>query len=236
LVDDEMANLHIDSEHPQPADGCKEVIMARISRREMIAAVGTAPLVAAAVAAADVPDQVVVRKAARQDGQPDQEREATTAQNVLVVAHPLQTEKFNKLANDSRTRTEYLKSVTEVTRYLAKDAYARAAFLESADASLLTMLYNANRKTLEPVLGKLDGRTLEGRLSKIVHGAELFVGASGTDRSHYHTFEGEDAVMVMSSDSSSSSSGGSCSGCDVGGTLLGCCIIHFWGWTSGGCC
>jgi hypothetical protein len=204
--------------------------MARINRREMMATLGTVPVaVAASANAAAAPPAQVGKNAIPFDGQ-----DFRKTRDILVAAHPLEAEKFQRLS-DPRTRDEYLKAVSQVVQYLSTDAYARAAFLESADAATLTLLYNANAARLEPLLGKIDGRTREGRLAKVVHAAELFAGASGTDRSHFTTGEGGNRTQDMAElvDSSSSSS---CSGCDVGGLLLGCCIIHFWGWTSGGCC
>lgn len=204
--------------------------MARINRRQMMATLGTVPVAAAvSVAGVDASPAQTGRNAIPFDGQ-----DFRKTGDILVAAHPLEAEKFNRLS-DPRTRNEYLKSVSQVVHYLSTDSYARAAFLESADAATLTLLYNANASRLEPVLGKIDGRTREGRLAKIVHAAELFAGASGTDRSHFNVGDRAGSGMTEAELASSSSSS-SCSGCDVGGTLLGCCIIHFWGWTSGGCC
>jgi hypothetical protein len=188
--------------------------MANMKRRKVLAAMGTLPLAEPLLAAG-----TTVPK--------------TTAE-MQVAAHPLSANKFDYLRNDARARTEYLQAVREVKDYLLSDPAARAAFLESCDPMMLTMLYNANRATLEPVVGAHDGRTKDGRLMKIIHAAELFEGASGTDNAGLGT-TGEE-LQIYASSSSSSSSSSSCSGCDIGGTLLGCCIIHFWGWTSGGSC
>lgn len=203
--------------------------MARINRREMMATLGTVPVAVAATANAAVAPGQAGKNAIPFDGQ-----DFRKTRDILVAAHPLEPEKFKRLS-DPRTRNEYLKAVSQVVQYLSTDAYARAAFLESADAATLTLLYNANASRLEPLFGKIDGRTREGRLAKIVHAAELFAGASGTDRSHFSTGDATNSPQ-LAAELESSSSSSSCSGCDVGGTLLGCCIIHFWGWTSGGCC
>lgn len=188
--------------------------MANMKRRKVLAALGTLPLAEHVLGApvATVPPR--------------------TATEMQVAEHPLDTQKYDYLRTDVKAQQEYLQAAKEVRDYLLRDAEARAAFLSSCDPVLLTLLYNENRTAVESLVGANDGRTREGRLMKIIHAAELFKGASGTDSAAF----GRNAEELQIYASSSSSSSSSCSGCDVGGSLLGCCIIHFWGWTSGGAC
>ncbi|MEJ2694874.1 MAG: hypothetical protein P8166_18125 [Candidatus Thiodiazotropha sp.] len=151
----------------------------------------------------------------------------------ILAAFPLHQNKFKMLCEDERARKEYLAAVDEVADYLMEDTAALAEFLQNTDTVSMTLVYNENRDTLEPVIGRLDGRKKRDRVVKLLHAAEMFDNAPGRDQAMFGV--GAEELELYSSSSSSGSS--ACSSCDAGGSsLLGCCIIHFWGWTHSGSC
>lgn len=153
--------------------------------------------------------------------------DATTINEIVdkvIDLHPVRHEQLDFLIANPETKLEFTKALRDVANYLAQDVEARAQFLEGADAVTLRNLFRGNADDFSPLIGDIDSTTLEGRLLEMLVAAELTEGAAGTDRA---ALIGEGAVLDSSS---------SCSGCNPGGSLLGCCIIHFWGWTSGGAC
>ena len=149
-------------------------------------------------------------------------------QSSAVRDYTLAFNKLKLLTEDAKSRTQYLAMVDEVVGAMVKDGHIAAQVVTNTDSVLMVNLFNANRKRLEAVVGKVDGRTTEGRYRKIIHATELFEDVSGFDSAGLlHGAEEFGATAELSSSSSS------CSGCDAGGSsFLGCCIIHFWGWSA----
>lgn len=135
--------------------------------------------------------------------------------------YPLDVGKLDALRNDKAMREDYLAAVNETVEALMEDPELQIKFMENCDPALLISLYKENKPDLEPVIGAHDVTTRQGRLSVILHGGELFHNVAGVDYAPY----GDDVDPQWS-----------VTGCS--GTVNGCCITHFWGWSSGdgGCC
>ncbi len=150
----------------------------------------------------------------------------------------LNASKFKHIAENPKACMEYVTAVEEVVKAMVSDAKFGSAVLEGVDSVMLINLFNENRGVLEPVLGRMDGRTVEGRYRKILHASELFENVSGFDRVGYES--GSEEAIVFSSGVQSSAtpaSSSSSSSCAPGGaTNYGCCVFHYWGWICGGSC
>jgi hypothetical protein len=166
-----------------------------------------------------------------------------------LYPYSLNLARVNQLLATKETDTgprQYLKLVDQVAQKLVADPALASTILSSVDGVMLVNLFNMNRETLEPLVGRLDGRTREGRIRKILHASEFFREVAGFDRSgllegteEYSTIRllscnPEGVVHPDSSSSSSSSSGSTCGSCKPSSSwFLGCCIIHDWNWTAG---
>jgi hypothetical protein len=110
---------------------------------------------------------------------------------------------------------------------MIKDPELRMSFLENTEGTLLVRIWNENKDILEPVLGHIDGRNLEGRLKKMVHVSELFDGVSGLDGVYMgEGDEGNSAQLSIWCPS--------CPAC-FWATHIGCCVTHYWGWSGNSC-
>ena len=134
---------------------------------------------------------------------------------------PLDEGKLDALRNDDVVRSDYMAAVNETVQALLDDPELHIKFMECCDAVLLLKLFNENKAELEPVIGSFDVSTRDGRLAAILHSGELFHNVAGVDYAPY----GNEVDPQWSID-----------GCS--GTVNGCCITHFWGWSGGdgGCC
>jgi len=152
-------------------------------------------------------------------------------QLAAVQEHKVAVNKLKLLSTDPKCLKQYLDMVDEVVQSMLKDPKVAAQVLGHIDSVLLVNLFDANRREIEPVIGKVNGRSVEGRYRKIIHATELIEDVSGFDSSGL--LHGAEEIGGFQNISVSSSSSSSCSGCDAGGSsFLGCCIIHFWGWSA----
>jgi hypothetical protein len=142
---------------------------------------------------------------------------ATPDASAALGNYPLRQDQWNYMLSHPDMVKSYLADVQQLAKTLVGDPVARAAFLENADSVLLTRIYNENRATLEPVVGVVDGRTLEGRLTKMIHVSELFENVAGMDG--VYATNGEDTLEQQCATN--------------GSTANGCCVCHYWGWSSG---
>ena len=141
----------------------------------------------------------------------------------------LDTDKITALSGNLKARDDFVAATDHIIEDMLSDSDFANLLLESTDSIKLINSFNSHRRTLEPLVGKVDGRSKAGRYKKMIVAAELCSGAGGLDSAGY-TQGSEEFSLVHQTASS-------CSGCDRDDwAVLGCCIVHFWGWTYGGSC
>jgi hypothetical protein len=107
---------------------------------------------------------------------------ATPQAPVATMAAPvINAEKLQMFINDPALQKTWLTQVKEVAQQLVADATLREKFLSRTESVRLVKLYNDNLSVIEPLMGKVDGRTPEGRMVKMVVAAEIFDNVAGFD-------------------------------------------------------
>jgi hypothetical protein len=133
----------------------------------------------------------------------------TSSGTIATMATPsINAEKLQMFINDPALQKSWIAQVKDVAHQLATDATMREKFLTRTESVRLVKLYNDHESVLEPMIGKLDGRTLDGRMTKMVIAAEIFDNVAGFDFA-YEGLEYQDDK---------------CCSC-----LNGCCTAHTWG-------
>ncbi len=169
-----------------------------------------------------------------------QQDPTTAALQNYRMNHP----RLDDMKGNPASRDQYLAMVQRVSSAMTQDPKLATTVLGCLDSVTLLNLFNQNRKEIEAVVGRVDGRTSEGRYAKMLHASELFENVNNFDRTkllgdseeialYTRSATGEDALFAVES-SSSSSSGSVCGSCGSSSYwFLGCCIIHNWDWSAG---
>lgn len=132
-----------------------------------------------------------------------------TPTTVATMAAPvINAEKLQMFLNDPALQKTWINGVKEAAHQLATDADLRERFLSRTESVRLVKLYNDNVSVIEPLIGHFDGRTVEGRMTKMVIAAEIFDNVAGFDFG-YEGLEYQDDRC--------------CS------WLNGGCNVHYWG-------
>ncbi len=119
----------------------------------------------------------------------------------------LNRDKLDMLNGDADLRDRWVASAKDLATKLNQDDALRERFLTNTESVRLVRLYNDNEAAFEPMFGKVDGRTREGRMLKMVISAEMFDNVAGFDFS-YEGVDYEDELCC--------------------GFVNGCCTLHFW--------
>jgi len=155
--------------------------------------------------------------------------------SAAMTGPALNAKKLQELKNNQQTLKQFKQSVDAVVQNMVRDREFASMIMENADSVQLVNLYNSNRNTLDGLVGKIDGRTRVGKYCKVVVAAELFDNVSGLDEVKF--VAGSEEVSYGGNGAVPLGSSSTCSGCDPDDTaILGCCIVHFWGWTCTGSC
>jgi len=140
------------------------------------------------------------------------------------------------LADDAEGSAEFAAAVDEVVQQMMSDAEFANTILENTDGVGLIRAFNNNRRQIEPLIGKIDGRSKAGRYKKILVASELFQDVSGMDGVNFGD-NSEELAVYRAEAGGEAVIASTCSGCDPSDpAILGCCIIHFWTWSEGGSC
>jgi|WetSurMetagenome_2_1015567.scaffolds.fasta_scaffold314697_2 hypothetical protein len=127
---------------------------------------------------------------------------------IAMAAPVINAEKLQMFLNDPALQKSWLAQVKDVAHQLATDAALREKFLSNTESVRLIKIFNDHQSVLEPLVGTYDGRTLEGRMAKMVIAAEVFDNVSGPDFA-YEGLEYQDDKCCSN--------------------YNGCCIVHSWG-------
>jgi hypothetical protein len=150
-----------------------------------------------------------------------------------VAKTTLNQNRMEQLRSSAKAAKEFAASTRQVARSMTQDPAFAIKLLQNVDSVQLLNHFNANRTELEAIVGRVDGRTTEGRYVKILTASELLSGANNLDGMELATASEDLGAFGAATPADSVS----CSGCDaMGASFLGCCIIHFWGWSSTGSC
>lgn len=140
------------------------------------------------------------------------------------------------LADDPEGSAEFANAVDEVVAQMMNDAEFATTILENTDGVGLIRAFNNNRRQIEPLVGKIDGRTKAGRYKKILFASELFQDVNGMDGVNFGN-DSEELAVYRAEVGNEAVISSTCSGCDPSDpAVLGCCIVHFWTWSEGGSC
>lgn len=146
----------------------------------------------------------------------------------------LNVNRMEQLRHSTKAAQEFAAATRKMAKSLMSEPDFAIKVLQNVDSMQLVRHYNEHRAEFEAILGKVDGRTTEGRYVKILTASELLTGVNSLDGVELAAASEDLGVFGNGAGTVDSVS---CSGCDaMGASYLGCCIIHFWGWTSTGSC
>jgi hypothetical protein len=133
----------------------------------------------------------------------------TSPTTIATMAAPaINAEKLQMFLNDPALQKSWIAQVKDVAHQLATDAALREKFLSNTESVRLIKLYNDHQSVIEPLVGHFDGRSLEGRMAKMVIACEVFDNVAGPDFA-YEGLEYQDDRCCSN--------------------YNGCCIVHGWG-------